>query len=218
MNSYKRIIDISRPVEPNTACFPGDVAFRRAVTLTYEQTKIVNLTAFTMSPHVGTHADAPSHIKGDLHADKDMVGALPLEPFVGSCRVFDLAPFNGELTTAMVDAQWNSIGTLPERVLFRTQAKVNHCVFESASSFFSAQLVHELARRGVRLMGIDTPSVDNTESKTLEAHHALDQAHMCWLENLDLSAVKAGDYFLIAMPLKFTELEASPIRAALIEW
>ncbi|MBY0547897.1 MAG: cyclase family protein [Candidatus Obscuribacterales bacterium] len=218
MNNYKRIIDISRPVEQNTSCFPGDVPFSRAVTLTYEQTHIVNLTAFTMSPHVGTHADAPSHIKGDLESGKDMIAGLPLEPFVGTCRVFDVAPFNGELTTAMVEAQWNAIGALPPRVLFRTQENVNHTVFESKGSYFSADLVHELARRGVRLMGIDTASVDNTESKTLDAHRALDQAHMCWLENLDLSEVKAGDYFLVAMPLKFTELEASPLRAALLEW
>lgn len=217
METYKRVIDISRPVDSRSACFPGDVPFSRTVTLTYEQTRIVNLTALSMSPHVGTHADAPSHIKGDLDSGKDLIGSLPLEPYVGQCRVFDVAPFNGELTPDLLDKQWNSTGALPARVLFRTQEIVDHTQFETNGSYFSPDLIHELARRGVKLMGIDTASVDTTQSKTLDAHHALDDARMYWLENLDLSSVKAGDYFLVALPLKFTELEASPLRAVLLD-
>ncbi len=215
--NYNRIIDISRPVNSQTACFPGDVPFSRTLTLTYESSQIVNLTSLTMSPHVGTHADAPSHIKGDLTDGKDTAGTMMLEPFVGLCRVFDLAPFKGEVKVDMIDQQWNSIGPLPSRVLIRTQQSVDFTVFETEGAYFSPQLVHELARRGVRTLGIDTASVDSTDSKALDAHHALDDAHMYWLENLDLSLVKAGDYFLVALPLKFTELEASPVRAILLE-
>ena len=35
------------------------------------------------------------------------------------------------------------------------------------------------------------------------------------IENLDLSQVEAGDYELIALPLKLEGVEASPVRAAL---
>lgn len=214
--NYNRIIDISRPVNSRSACFPGDVPFSRSITLTHADSKIVNLTSFNMSPHVGTHADAPSHIKGELVEGAGTAGELQLEPFTGSCRVIDVAPFNGELQLDMVAGQLNS-GKLPERLLFRTRDQVDYTQFEEDGAYFGTALVEELARRGVRTLGIDTASVDHTQSKTLCAHHALDDADMFWLENLDLSAVKGGDYFLVALPLKFTELEASPVRAILLE-
>lgn len=215
--NYSRLIDISRPVDSTSACFPGDVPFSRSITLTVADSKICNLTSFTMSPHVGTHADAASHIKGDLTDNKDTAGQMALEPFVGACRVIDVAPFNGELIPELIDSMLDASGPLPPRVLFRTREQVDFRVFESNGAWLSPAMVHELARRNVRMIGLDTPSVDNTESKTLDAHHVLDQLNMFWLENLDLSMVKAGDYFLVALPLKFTELEASPVRAILLE-
>jgi arylformamidase len=217
MMEYSRIIDISRPINSKSACFPGDVPFSRSVTLTYAQSSIVNLTSFTMSPHVGTHADAPSHIKGDLDDATSNVESLSLELFVGACRVFDLAPFKGGISIEMMDEQLNASGPLPRRILLRTQLQVDPTSFESDGAYLTPNLVHELARLGVRMIGIDTASVDNCDSKLLEAHHALDKLNMAWLENLDLSAVKAGDYFLMAAPLRFSDLEASPVRALLLE-
>ncbi len=76
--------------------------------------------------------------------------------------------------------------------------------------------MRHLSALGVGLVGIDTPSVDHVRSKGLSAHHALLDAGMSWLENLDLTQVEAGEYFLIALPLKLTELEASPVRAVLL--
>jgi arylformamidase len=73
-----------------------------------------------------------------------------------------------------------------------------------------------MAMRGVRMIGIDTPSVDHIESKNLETHHQLLERDMLWLENLDLTQVSEGEYFLVALPLKFMELEASPVRAILL--
>ncbi len=88
-----RIIDISQPVTSTSACFPGDVPFSKQMTLTYADSQIINLTALTMSPHVGTHADAPSHIGGDMDALDAMAGAMPLAPYIGECFVIDAAPF-----------------------------------------------------------------------------------------------------------------------------
>ena len=65
------------------------------------------------------------------------------------------------------------------------------------------------------LVGIDTPSVDPETSKTLEAHNACRIANMRILENLVLAHVEPGDYELIALPLKFENLDASPVRAVL---
>ncbi|MOA60778.1 Kynurenine formamidase [compost metagenome] len=64
-------------------------------------------------------------------------------------------------------------------------------------------------------MGTDTPSLDPQDSKTLDAHHAVARGRMAILEGLLLDEVPPGDYELIALPLKFTHLDASPVRAVL---
>ena len=65
------------------------------------------------------------------------------------------------------------------------------------------------------LVGIDTPSVDPATSAALPAHHQLLRHHLRVLENLVLDAVPAGDYELIALPLKLVRADASPVRAIL---
>jgi len=67
----------------------------------------------------------------------------------------------------------------------------------------------------VRLVGIDSQSVDPADSKTLDSHHRLLAHDLRVLENLVLDHVPPGDYELIALPLKFATLDASPVRAVL---
>ena len=66
-------------------------------------------------------------------------------------------------------------------------------------------------------MGLDVPSVDQVDSKTLPIHHALDQANVIILENLDLRAVPPGVYDLVALPLRLSGADGSLVRAVLIE-
>jgi arylformamidase len=170
-----------------------------------------------MSPHIGTHIDAPGHIKGDLSDKSELVGSMPLEPLIGEAYVVDLAPCNGAISWTMVENKLSALSSLPSRILFRTQSKIRYEVFEEEYSFFATDLVEELHKRNVKVLGIDAPSADHIRSKTLEAHHELDRYNMIWLENLDLTQVREGRFVLIAFPLKFMELEASPTRAVLLE-
>jgi len=59
-------------------------------------------------------------------------------------------------------------------------------------AYIDAALVRRLGKRGVKLVGIDTPSVDPFHSKDLPAHHALLECGMRNLEGLDLSERKRG--------------------------
>ncbi|MCA9804229.1 MAG: cyclase family protein [Cyanobacteria bacterium HKST-UBA02] len=209
------IIDISQPVNSRTACFPGDTPFQRAVTLTVRDSGVVNLTAMTMSPHVGTHADAPVHIEGDLEEGRGVIGSLSLEPFLGPVRIVDLAPFSGGIEPEHYQESLDS-GEKVSRVLFRTCHRIRYEVFESEYAYISIAAAEDLVSRGIVLVGLDTPSVDHIDSKSLESHHVLNRGGMVWLENLDLTSVTAGDYYLVALPLKLEELEASPVRAVLL--
>src|SRR5437870_8671639 len=85
--SNYQIIDISQPVNSKTACFPGDVPFKREITVSYDDSKLLNLTAMTLSPHVGTHADAPSHIGGNMANGATNAGAMNLDAYLGPVAV-----------------------------------------------------------------------------------------------------------------------------------
>ena len=82
-------------------------------------------------------------------------------------------------------------------------------------STFAPETIAWLAERGVRLVGIDAQSVDPADSKTLDSHQQLLQHDMRVLENLVLDEVPAGDYELIALPLRIAGADASPVRAVL---
>ncbi len=160
-----------------------------------------------MSPHLGAHADAPLHYAREASA----IGDVDLEPFLGPCRVIH-AIDRGALITPEHLA--HAIDGLPPRVLVRT------CVtapteWSPAFSAFAPETIAWLSKLGVRLVGIDSQSVDPAESKTLDSHQQLLAHDMRVLENLVLDEIEAGDYELIALPLKLTGADASPVRAVL---
>lgn len=83
------------------------------------------------------------------------------------------------------------------------------------SSSIAPETIDLLAAHGVRLVGLDTPSLDPEDSMSMDAHLAVCRHRMVILEGLVLDDVAAGDYELIALPLKLAGLDASPVRAVL---
>jgi arylformamidase len=226
MREPTRIIDISQPIRESSACFPGDTAFSSKLTVSYQDSQVINLSAFTMSPHVGTHADAPIHVRGSFPNERESAGTLPLSPFIGPAAVVDISPWTQGIRWSQIASSLEQIERkfcgFPKRLLFKTAQHIRYDTFEKEYAWFCPQLVPELAKRGIQLVGIDTPSVDAIDSKTLETHHALLETGIFWLENLDLTTLimpaTPVEYFLIAAPLKLMELEASPVRAVLLEF
>ena len=80
---------------------------------------------------------------------------------------------------------------------------------------YAPATVQRLAELGVRLIGIDTASIDPADSKTLDSHQVIRRSGLRVLENLVLDDVPEGDYELIALPLKLVQADASPVRAIL---
>lgn len=202
------IIDITQPLSPGMAGFPGDAPYQQGWTFRLGPDCPVNVGRTSFSTHCGTHADAPLH----YDAAGPAIGALPLEPYLGPCRVIDArgpGPLcePGEITAALQHA--------PPRILLRLMGAPDPRIWPSGFRALSPATVDLLAACGAVLVGIDTPSVDPETSKTLPAHHACRTASMRILENLVLAHVTPGDYELIALPLKFETLDASPVRAVL---
>jgi arylformamidase len=170
----------------------------------------VNVSAFEMSPHVGTHADAPLHVRdGERGSD-----SLAPDAFLGPAIVIGLEGTTGPVD---VDALSTRLPRRVERLLLRTGRTIAGGAFPEAWPALTPACVRWLARRGLRLLGVDAPSVDDRESKTLDTHHALFDAGASIVENLDLRGVTDGPYELIALPLRVEGLDAAPVRAVLVE-
>ena len=175
----KQLWDISPPVHAGAPVFPGDTAYTQQWAATIGPGCPVNVSAITLSPHVGAHADAPLH----YDADGAAIGEVSLDAFLGPCRVIH-AIGCGQLI------RWEHIAhaadALPPRVLVRTYARMPVDRWDTGLAAYAPETVERLADLGLRV-----------------------------LENLVLDDVPEGDYELIALPLKLTTADASPVRAVL---
>jgi arylformamidase len=204
-----RLWDISPAIGPDSPIFPGDEPYAQRWTARLGPGCPVNLSAITFSPHTGAHADAPLHYGDGAPA----IGAVSLEPYLGPCRVIhaiDCGPLVRPEHLA------HAIADLPPRVLVRTCARAP-TQWSEVFTAFAPPTIEWLAGLGVRLVGIDSQSVDPADSKTLDSHQLLLRHDLRVLENLVLDDVAEGDYELIALPLKLTLACASPVRAILRE-
>jgi arylformamidase len=202
------ILDVSVLVRPGTPEWPGDVPFSCGWTCRVASGASVNLSHIAGSPHVGTHADAPLHVRDDWPGSD----LLPLLAFLGPALVLDVSDHpDGPLALEADDARLAGC----ERLLLRTGRTIADGRFPSGWPVLAAASAAALAARGIRLVGVDAPSVDERESKTLDVHHALFGAGAYVLENLDLRGVAPGRYELIALPQRLEGLDAAPVRAVL---
>lgn len=205
-----RLWDISPPVDAASPVFPGDTRYQQHWSATLGPGCPVNVSAITLSPHVGAHADAPLHYSPDGAA----VGALDLAPFLGRCRVVHAIGCGPLLQWAHIA---HALQALPPRLLVRTYRQAPLTQFDSALSAFEPATIERLADLGVQLVGIDTASIDPAASKDLPSHQVIRRRGLRVLENLVLDDVPEGDYELIALPLKLMAADASPVRAVLRE-
>jgi arylformamidase len=207
MSSRTAIWDISPVLSPATPVWPGDTAFATETTWQLSDQCPVQVSKLTLSTHTGAHCDAPSH----YDAQGKSIDEVSLAPYLGPCRVIDcigaarIEPSHAE--------PW--LRDIPPRVLFRTYRAAPQQNWDASFASVAPETIALLAAHGVALIGIDTPSLDPQESKTMDAHHAVRHHAMAILEGIVLDEVPAGDYELIALPLKLKGMDASPVRAIL---
>ena len=204
------IYDITRPLFRGAAVFPGDTAVSITETLSLARGDSCNVSALTMSLHAGTHIDAPRHYAIDAPG----IDAVPLEVLIGPARVISV-PVTGPVSLSVAQS-WSLEGVT--RLLVHTPASnTPHDVFDPDFAWFTRDAADYLGQRGVRLLGTDAPSVDEATSADLPAHKMFLRHTITLVENLCLRGVPAGDYQLIALPLKIVDGDAAPARVILIE-
>jgi arylformamidase len=204
----KVLYDISRPLRAGFPVWPGDPPFQIEWSSRIADGAGFNLSTLQLSPHTGTHADAPYHVA----EDGARIGGSPLDAFLGPVRVVDAAGW-ASLSRSRIQPILQA-GPV-ERVLFHTGCWPGTQGFPKDFASIDPQAAAFLVDIGVRLVGTDAPSVDAFDTDDLPVHHLLRQGGVQTLESLLLDGVPPGDYQLIALPLRLDEAEASPVRAVL---
>lgn len=201
------IIDITQPLRKGVPTWPGDTPFSFRLNWTKAESGSVNVGAFEMSTHTGTHIDAPFHFD-----DKGAkVNELDLDLYAGPARVIEVK--NRAEITPEVLREFNLEGC--QRLLLKTNSWNDKTKFPETITVLSPEIGPFLAKNGIRLIGLDVPSVDELDSKELLAHHSLHKNGVHILEGLVLEHVEQGDYELVALPLSIEGADGSPVRAIL---
>jgi len=206
--SARRIWDISQRLRPGLPVWPGDTVFGQSATWQIGEGSPVNVSALTMSTHSGAHADAPLH----YDAASPDIASVELDAYIGECLVVD-ARGCGRLVEPEHLPKLDGV----RRVVFRTYERFPHETWDAQHTAIAPATIHALAAAGVILVGMDGPSLDPQDSKSMDAHKAVLKADMRVLEGLVLDDVPPGRYELIALPLPIVGGDASPVRAILRE-
>ena len=211
MKEAARLIDISPRVSPRLAVWPGDQPLERAVALSFSGGDHLELSALKATVHLGAHTDAP------IHYHRDGVDIAERDPaiYVGPAQVVTVDIGRGK----RIQPEHLKLDEIEApRVLLKTSTYPDPNNFNEDFASLSPELVDLLAQQGVKLIGIDTPSVDLFSDKELLSHNAIYKNDMAILEGVILEHVPDGIYWLMAQPLPLEAFDASPVRALLAEF
>jgi len=200
-------IDVSLPIDGESIAWTGIAPPSLAREASIADGDAVTVGRLALCLHTATHADAPGHVAEAAVA----IDAMPIDAYIGPARLVRLDG-SGPVDRARLAAR--GIGARPpRRLLVATGAPYDGREFPARVPAVEPVTARWLASSGVRLLGVDVPSVDPLDSKALEAHHALLGSGVALLENLALADLPEGEYDLIALPLRIVGGDASPVRA-----
>jgi arylformamidase len=201
------LYDLTPLISEQLKVWPGDTPPSRQVLCDMKKGANLTLSTLHATVHLGAHADAPSHYGAQAPA----IHERDLDYYLGPCQVVRVVVPRG----TCVQPRDLKIAITAPRLLLATGTYPDPEQFNEDFAAFSPELVEHLHSQGVKLVGIDTPSVDPFASKDLPAHKMFLRYDMAILEGLVLKDVPPGIYELIALPLKLAGFDASPVRAVL---
>jgi arylformamidase len=198
------IIDITRPVSADLPVWPGDPPVVIEPVARIEAGDPAAVSRLALGTHTGTHVDPPAHfLPGAATVD-----ALPLEVLVGPAVVVEVPPAAGPVDARRLAGLVIPVGT--ERLLFKSEGDA-----AGTGGPLTAEGARWLVERGIRLVGADTLSIERPTGD-YPVHRTLLGAGIVIVEGLDLSAVPAGRYRLVCLPLRIAGGDGAPARAVLI--
>jgi arylformamidase len=197
-----KIFDVTLPLSPDIPVYPGDPE------VSLERLAESGVQRLSLGTHAGTHVDAPAHaVAGG--AD---VASLALEILMGKARVVDL-PVAARIERSDLQALDLSDDL---RVLLKTrQSGAGRRESLAEGVYLTEDAASYLVQAGLKLVGIDSLSVDRFGASDLPAHRALLSAGVVVVEGLDLAQVEPGDYDMACLPLRIPGADGAPARVVL---
>jgi arylformamidase len=204
-------LDVSMPLFRGMPAFPGDPVFTAEPSHAIARGDAYNVSALALGSHAGTHVDPPRHFL----PDGATVDAIDLDALSGPCHVVDIPSDRGTIGAGEIAR----VPASAERILFRT---ANSERWARQLEFFpdyvalDASAADELVGRGgVRLVGIDSLSIESDSTGRFPVHRALLGAGILILEGLLLNAASPGEHHLECLPLRVRDGDGGPARAVL---
>ncbi len=208
--SDRKIFDISLALTNDTIVYPGNVPLN-IETHSHMPDATTHLSKISMGTHTGSHVDAPMHaVMG-----ADTLDQIPLETFVGLCRVVDATH---RLAGESVNKQDLGNVVSGERILIKTSNSIRGFdKFYDDYVYLSGDAADWLAEMKVGLVGIDYLSIKQRGSKDQRPHTSILEKNIPIIEGINLNHIGPGHYELICLPLKLIGVEGGPARIILRE-
>ena len=204
-----KLIDVSVPLEPSLASYPGNVPFTLEANKRLARGDSSNVSALHMSAHSGTHVDAPRHFFDEGLSTE----ALPLEMLIGRTRVIELRTRGG------ITADDLRTLDLAEdvRVLIKTTYSRlwGHSTFHTDYVGITESAARYLVEHGIKVVGVDYLSVEVFKTPGAPAHHVLLGGGTIVIEGLNLRDVDPGVYEMYCLPLRIVGSDGAPARVVL---
>jgi arylformamidase len=206
-------IDITLPIAPGSIAWVGLAPPRLSFVAEIAAGAAVNVGQLDCSLHTGTHADAPLHVlAGGASVDR-LDPAIYIGPALIVRTEDESAITRDALAAAGLGARRTAGDPPLERLLVATPRPYDGVHFPDRIAHLTPDAATWLAGLGLRLIGVDVPSLDPLDSRTMDAHKIVFGAGMGVLENLDLRGVAPGCYELVAVPIRIAGADAAPVRA-----
>ena len=204
-------IDVSMDIEDGMLHWPSDPEVEIDDYSDIKKGAASNNSKITCGVHTGTHMDAPRHFIDDGVG----VDRFNLNTLIGQCRVIDVPVDISPISKEFLEPINIKNG---DRILFKTKNSewINNgdrnfhtdyvCVNPEAAKY--------MVEKGVMLVGVDYLSVEGYHVGH-DTHKTLLGAGVIVIEGLNLLNVSAGDYKLIALPVKIKDSNGAPARVIL---
>ncbi len=210
-----KIYDLSYPIEAGMPTYPGDPATRRE-TLCRAERDGYNLSTLFMSPHSGTHLDAPRHF---LPAGAGVDG-LPLTCCVGMALHIRIPAQKGVIKVAELLDTIDAAKRPEEHILLLSTGHGKSWGsgdYYTDAPVFDRPLGEALASRGITALAIDAPSVTVSPDRIRDGHVDLLSREIAIIENIAAADGLAEHIFFSAAPIKLRDGDGAPVRAYAIE-
>lgn len=216
-----RLVDLTQPLGPDTALWPGSTPFEAAVAFDHA-TDGAFARELAVPEHAGTHLDAPAHFA----PAGARVHELALGALVRPAAKLDVRDRVRDDPAAVVEAPWLEELEARDGPIPAGSAALVHTGWDAyvadgarylgdppAFPGLGPDAAKLLLARGVAGVGIDTLSTDPGHSTDYPVHHLVLPAGVWQLEGLvGLERVPPRGAWLVAAPLRLVDGSGTPVR------